>query len=123
MAMAVVPAAGVANAAPIYLSCPGTWHHSVVLFEEASRQPGTLAITVDIANMTASVGEREFKIDRLSDDELMVQWVKPRTSWHVSFTLNRISGDLGYSEWSDEAPYKYSPIDFKGACKSVQKLF
>jgi hypothetical protein len=119
--MALVLAASVANAAPIYLKCEGNWNGA---HWSLPNQPGVLAITVDVANMTVSMGEHEvYKIDHLSDDELMVQWVNPRTSQHVDLTLNRISGALRTSNWGDDPAYGTQQVDFESTCKPAQKLF
>ena len=121
-------AATVANAASIYLSCPGTWHYSDAL-EAKADSPETLAVTVDIANMTVGIERDVYKIDRLSDDEVRVDDVNQQSSLRISLTLNRITGVLRYTTWSDEAAPTLLvlrwllPGTFEGTCKPAQKLF
>jgi hypothetical protein len=120
-ALALVLGASVANAAPIHLSCKGTWElHGIG--DEVKREPETLAITMDIANNTVkmSFSEQVYKIDHLSDDDVRVDFVS--VGLRTVVTLNRITGVLNYSSRLDKTYPDYANI-FEGTCKPAQKLF
>jgi hypothetical protein len=107
-ALALVLAASVANAAPIYLSCSGDWVDDKFVHE-------TFSLVVDINKGTVTHGGWTLKI--YADDADQILASTGRETKDLRYVeIERVTGRVVAYNPDHTGP-------FTGTCKPVQKLF
>jgi len=114
IAMALMLTAGVANAAPIYLSCSGDWWLGDL--DDVSLGRDTFSLVVDIDKGTVTHKGWILNIDGSFGNQIVASIGEKRDWRHLR--LDRVTGEIHVV-----VPVREHPGIFGGTCKPVQKLF
>ena len=118
IAMALVLAVSVANAAQVFLSCTGT----IETLLESRESRDAYSITVDIENKRLTANNQELPIYVVSGDTIYAG-VSPSQGTSFLVELNRVTGKVSVSIVLPILNRPYYVQTFDGTCKPGQKLF
>jgi|SRR5215469_10644071 len=119
IAIAMVLAASVANAAPVYLSCSGEWRNGSIGPIEGS---ATIPISFDTDKGTVTYEQKKLKIYIGSNLEIRAAEHVLETGFYgLDVRLNRLTGGIFIE--TDPVPTHGAWSSFSGTCKPTRKLF